>query len=157
MLGVALASVETTPTASAADPAVPRPTAIGADPVSATPSSDPSGPVLLPTTALPPFTVAPVTSTSRRAGVPPNPPPSLGPPPTLPIPTWLPPTTWPVIIPLPPIRPTSPPGGGVQRGVYIGEPCSPEGAQGITDRGEFVTCEPAELGPREPADVWRKA
>jgi hypothetical protein len=158
VLGVALASVETAPASSAADPAVPRPSAVGGDPVSTTPSSDLSGPViLLTTTAAPTVTAVPVTSTSRRAGVTTNQPPSLWPgPPTLPIPTWLPPTSWPVITPILPITPTSPPGGGVQRGARIGEPCSPEGARGITDQGEFLTCEPANLGPRGPADVWRQ-
>ncbi len=153
VLGVALASVETTPIASAADPAVPRP---APGPVSATSSSDP-GPAWLTSTAAPPPFTMPVPSTSHRARVTPTQPPSFEPPPTLPIPTWIPPTTWPVIIPLPPIRPTSPPGGGIQRGARIGEPCSPEGAQGITDRDEFVTCQPADLGPRGPADVWRQA
>jgi hypothetical protein len=147
VLGVALASVETTPTPSAADPAVPRPVAISGDPVTTT------LPPIVPLTTTgspPPFTVAPTTSTSRRVVVTPKPPPPVEP--TFTVPSWFPPPSWPVLTPiLPPIT-----GGGVQRGVRVGEPCSPAGAEGITNRGEFVTCQPANLGPKGPADVWRQ-
>jgi endonuclease YncB( thermonuclease family) len=42
---------------------------------------------------------------------------------------------------------TTPPEDDIQRGVREGDPCSPQGALGITDRGQFVVCRDSHHGP----------
>lgn len=71
------------------------------------------------------------------------------PPPSKPRPTTTSPTTTPPSSPGPP---TTPP-DGIQRNVRQGAPCSPEGAFGLTARGQLVVCTTGIDGrPR-----WRKA
>jgi hypothetical protein len=51
------------------------------------------------------------------------------------------------------VTPTPPPDDDVQRNVRVGDPCTPEGAHGITDKGQSVVCTAKAGAPAK----WKKA
>ncbi|HEY4017924.1 MAG TPA: hypothetical protein VGM75_04520 [Pseudonocardiaceae bacterium] len=120
----------------------------------ATTTSDPAGPVPTLDSATD-SGLSPAEPTSGRPGTTSAKAPVAGPGWSTPVLPTLPPTADPPTTTAPTATPTPP--GGVQRGVRIGQPCAPEGAQGITVSGQAVVCWPAGPGPKGHVDAWKRA
>lgn len=154
MLGVALGGMETTPSTSTHGAA--QTTSLPAAGHTSSAAASTSAPAIpVPTQdSAPDSGLSPAGTTSRQPDTTSRQAP-VGPTPVLPTVPTFPPTVDPPTTTSPTV--TTSPSGGIQRGVLIGQPCAPEGAQGITTTGQPVVCWRAGPGPKGHADVWRRA